>query len=139
VFDAKLEAVDTVFYRLVRRVAPARSTYEGLHQRADWYLSWDASPEEDAIRATPAHAAFVQAHQLVDYTREPVNGTPRTVGWFPLWRPALKRRVPVRHEGLIAATEPVTVTPQHVAGWTRFFDADPAKRDRVPVIRPKEF
>jgi hypothetical protein len=52
--------------------------------------------------------------------------------------PALHRRQPVLKDGLIAATKPLVVRPEHIAGWNWFLDPDPAKRDVVPVLRPRE-
>jgi hypothetical protein len=138
-FDIGLESVDGQLFRLVRRVPPSQSAYAGIHQRADWFLCWVATEAEEAIRADGPRAAFVKNQQLIDYTRESLRGTMQTIGWFPLWRPALKDKAPVRQDGRIVATDPVVVKPEQVAGWTWFLDPDPAKRDQVPVIRPKEF
>ena len=44
----------------------------------------------------------------------------------------------MRRNGRIASTDPVEVQLRNVAGWTWFFDPNPAKRDLVPVIRPRE-
>lgn len=124
---------------ILRRVPRASSTYADAQTRADWHLIWSASSEEEAIRQDPARAAFVKTHQLVDYTRETFNGNTLTIGWFPLWRPTLKGKSPVRGtDGKITATEKVVVKPDNIAGWTWFFDPDPAKQGLVPVIRPKE-
>lgn len=136
-FAGRRDVIEMSLVRIVRRVPPERSAYDGRHQRADWFLCWRDDAAE-AIRQDAARAAFVKHHQLVDYTREQVNGKPATVGWFPLWRPAQKAKAPVSRNGKIAATEEVRVTPEQIAGWTWFFDPEPARRDRVPVIRPKE-
>jgi hypothetical protein len=122
---------------LVRRVDPAASEYDGRHRRADWYLVWDANTEERAIRLDPAKAAFVKQHQLIEYTEETDGVTTRIMGWFPLWKPTLRRGNPIKRAGKIIATEPVRVHARNIAGWTWFFDADPARRDLVPVLRPK--
>jgi hypothetical protein len=135
-FDDRRESV--IGADVVRRVATAASEYDGIHQRADWYLTWKADEQEEAIRNDPARAAFVRERQLIEYTRERVSGKTVTIGWFPLWQPSKQRGSPPRRNGKIVSTEPVTVDPRQIAGWTFFFDADPAKRDRVPVIRPRE-
>ena len=90
------------------------------------------------IRKDTARAAFVKAHHLVEYTREQESGKATTIGWFPLWLPATKGGSPVRRNGRIVSTDPVEVELRNVAGWTWFFDPNPAKRDLVPVIRPRE-
>jgi hypothetical protein len=137
-FDDLKESIDGNTFRLARRVPPAMSQYEGIHQRADWFLIWVASEEEEAIRKNTARAAFVKAHHLVEYTREQLFGKATTVGWFPLWLPAMKGKSPLRRNGLVVSTDPVEVQLRNVAGWTWFFDPDPARRDLVPVIRPRE-
>jgi hypothetical protein len=127
---------------LRRRVPAAGSSYSGRHRRADWYLTWTDSGDDTGIndvRKDPAKLAFVREHQLVDLEVDAAAGEPHTRGWFPLWRPTLRRGQPVRNaDGKISATEPVVVEPDHVAGWTWFLDPDPTKRDRVPVLRPRE-
>ena len=137
-FDDLKESIDGNTFRLARRVPPAMSQYAGIHQRADWFLIWVASEEEEAIRKNTARAAFVKAHHLVEYTRERLSGKVTTIGWFPLWLPATKGKSPLRRNGRIVSTDPVEVQLRNVAGWTWFFDPDPAKRDLVPVIRPRE-
>ena len=138
-FDGAYEAIDGVLFLLVRRVAPAVSQYDAASQRADWFLAWFGDDTDEAIRKDAARAAFVKAQHLIDYTQERDEaGKTRTVGWFPLWRPSQKGAGPLRRNGKIVRTEPVTVEPRQVAGWTWFFDPDPAKRDLVPVIRPRE-
>jgi len=132
------EAISVDGIQMIRRVPAVASDYAGRHRRADWYLGWIADAEEDAIRLDPARAAFVKTHQLVEYTRETIEGVTPTLGWFPLWRPTLRGGSPIRSGGKIAATDPVVVAANHIAGWTWFFDPDPAKRDLVPVIRPRE-
>lgn len=136
-FAGRRDVIEVSLARIVRRVPPSQSQFDGMHQRADWYLCWRDDTAE-AIRRDGPRAEFVKRHQLVDYTRETVNGSAATFGWFPLWRPAAKGNAPVSRNGKIAATDELVVTPDHVAGWTWFFDPDPAKRDRVPVVRPKE-
>jgi len=137
-FDDRKEAIDGNTFRLARRTPPATSQYDGGHQRADWFLIWRAQEEEEAIRKDAARAAFVKAHHLVEYTREQESGKATTIGWFPLWLPATKGGSPVRRNGRIVSTDPVEVQLRNVAGWTWFFDPNPAKRDLVPVIRPRE-
>jgi len=137
-FDDLKEAIDGNTFRLARRTPPATSQYEGTHQRADWFLVWRAKEEEEAIRKDSARAAFVKAHHLVEYTREQESGKATTIGWFPLWLPSTKAKSAVRRNGRIISTDPVEVQLRNVAGWTWFFDPDPAKRDLVPVIRPRE-
>ena len=114
------------------------SQYDAVNQRADWFLTWVADAEEDAVRSDGARAAFVKERQLIEYTREQEKGTARTIGWFPLWRPSAAGGAPPRKNGKIVSTQPVRIEPRQIAGWTWFFDADPRKRDRVPVIRPRE-
>jgi hypothetical protein len=138
-FDDRKEAIDGGTFQLARRVPSAQSQYEGIHQRADWFLIWMVRKQRDeAVRADPARAAFVKARHFVEFTREQDSGTAKTVGWFPLWRPSSKAASPMRRNGRIVNTEPVDVQVRDVAGWTWFFDPDPAKRDRVAVIRPRE-
>jgi hypothetical protein len=137
-FDDKREAIIAGSFRIVRRVAAAASEYDGIHQRADWFLTWTADEEEEAIRKDTARAAFVRDRQLVEYTRERESGRLQTIGWFPLWRPSTKRGSPPRRNGRIVGTEPVQVDPRQIAGWTFFFDPNPRKRDQVAVIRPRE-
>jgi hypothetical protein len=137
-FDDAKQAITSHSFRIVRRVAPAASQYDAVNQRADWFLVWVAGPEEEAIRRDSARAAFVKERQLIEYTREREGGNTKTIGWFPLWRPAKKGGAPPRKNGRIVSTEPVRVEPRNVAGWTWFFDPDPARRDRVPVVRPRE-
>jgi len=138
-FDDRKEAIDGDTFQLARRVPPAQSQYEGIHQRADWFLIWTTrKPRDEAVRTDPRRAAFVKERHFVEFTRELDSGTANTVGWFPLWRPATKAGSPLRRNGRIVNTEPVDVQVRDVAGWTWFFDPDPAKRDRVAVIRPRE-
>ncbi len=133
------ETVDADGLILMRRVPAAQSDYAGIHQRADWFVSWLAGDKEKEVHADPARAAFVKEHQLVDYTEvdRPVGGGKSLFGWFPLWRPTLKGGQPNRVNGKIVNTEPVVLGPRNLATWTWFFDADPAKRFLVPVIRPR--
>ena len=84
--DAK-EAITGLTSRLVRRVPPAMSQYDGVNQRADWFLTWVANEAEEAVRKDSVRAAFVKERQLVEYTREQELGRTRTIGWFPLWVP----------------------------------------------------
>ena len=121
-----------------RRTSPTSSAFTPSHRRADWYLTWSGDKEEQAVRLDPARRDFVRTHQLVEYEEDPGVPTTRTRGWFPLWRPALRGKRPVRRNGLISATDPVIVKPEHIAGWTWFLDPDPTKRDLVPVVRPRE-
>ena len=137
-FDDRKEAIPLTLFHLVRRTPPATSQYEGSHQRADWFLIWRAKEEEEAIRQDTARAAFVKAHHLVEYTREQESGKATTIGWFPLWLPAKKAGTPPRRNGRIVNTDPVEIEVRNVAGWTWFFDPNPAKRDLVPVVRPRE-
>jgi hypothetical protein len=137
-FDDAKEAIAWHTFRIVRRVAPAQSQYDAVNQRADWFLVWVAGAEEEAVRSDSARAAFVRERQLIEYTRERENGNTKTIGWFPLWRPAKQGGVTPRRNGKIVSTEPVRIEPRNVAGWTWFFDPDPARRDRVPVVRPRE-
>ena len=137
-FDDGKEAINASTYRLVRRVPPEGSAYDRASQRADWYLTWRAKPAEDAIRNDSARAAFVKKQHLVEYTREQEFGRPVTIGWFPLWQASSEKGGPARRNGKIVSTEPVRVDPRQVAGWTWFFDPNPARRDRVPVVRPRE-
>lgn len=132
------DGIDVEGLTMLRRVPSSLSTFAGRHLRADWHLIWEADSDEDAIRTNPTRAAFTKATHLVDYTVETINGATKTIGWFPLWRPALKGKAPVLVGGKIVATEPVTVGPKNIAGWTWFLDPDPAKADLVPVIRPRE-
>lgn len=136
--DDQKEAIEGTTFRLARRVPPAMSEYDGVHQRADWFLIWTATEEEEAIRMDNARAAFVKAQHFVEYTREQRFGKATTIGWFPLWRPAAKAGSPFRRNGRIASTDPVEIELRNVAGWTWFFDVNPARRDLVPVIRPRE-
>jgi hypothetical protein len=137
-FDDGKEAITASMYRLVRRVPPAMSAYDRASQRADWFLTWTVKEAEDVIRPDPARAAFVKKQHLVEYTRERESGRSVTIGWFPLWQPSTERGAPARRNGKIVSIEPVQVDPRQVAGWTWFFDPDPAKRDRVAVVRPRE-
>jgi hypothetical protein len=126
------------FVKIWRRTPPAASAFAPRHRRADWHLTWSGNTTEQAIRLDAARRAFVRTHQLVEYDEDPNVPTTLTRGWFPLWRPALRQRQPVFKNGLISATDPLVVEPKHIAGWTWFFDPDPAKRDLVPVLRPRE-
>jgi hypothetical protein len=138
-FDKKYAAVDNDIFLLLRRAAPQDSDYAPDSQKADWFLAWVVGErEEEAIARDPARAAFVKEHQLIEYTRERDGAKTITVGWFPLWRPSLAKGVPHRRNGKIARVEEVVVNPRQVAGWTYFFDPDPARRDLVPVVRPRE-
>jgi hypothetical protein len=137
-FDNAYESINDASFQLVRRVAPAASQYDPASLRADWFLAWLGDAAEEAIRKDAARAAFVKEHHLIEYTSERNGGKDRTVGWFPLWRPSRAKGGPLRRGGKIVAIEPVTVEPRQVAGWTWFFDPDPAKRDLVPVLRPRE-
>jgi hypothetical protein len=131
------EAIEADGLMLLRRVPAAASSYAGIHQRADWYVAWFADDKEKQLRLDPARAAFAKEHQLVDYA-ELDSGTGKSVlGFFPLWRPTLKGGQPSRVGGKIVNTEPVVLGPRNIATWTWFFDPDPAKRDLVPVIRPR--
>jgi hypothetical protein len=137
-FDADYEAIDGLSFLLVRRVAAAASQYDAASQKADWFLAWKGDAADEAIRKDAARAAFVKAQHLIDYTQERDGGTTRTIGWFPLWRPSRKGGGPLRRDGKIVRIEPVKVEQRQVAGWTWFFDPDPARRDLVPVVRPRE-
>ena len=121
---------------LLRRVEPANSTYAPGSLDADWYVAWIGKDRDEAIRKDPTRAAFVKDKHLVDYTVEVDGANTRTVGWFPLYQPALRRKQPVLKGGKIAAIQPVTIGPDNIAAWTWF--ADPAAATAlVPVIRPK--
>jgi hypothetical protein len=137
-FDDGKEAITASMYRLVRRVPPGRSAYDRASQRADWFLTWKVKAEDDVIRPDGARAAFVKKQHLVEYTREQESGSAVTIGWFPLWQPSTEGGAPARRNGKIVSIEPVQVDPRQVAGWTWFFDPNPAKRDRVPVVRARE-
>lgn len=136
---AGVESIDVERYVEIRhRTSPMGSAFTPRHRRADWWLTWDGNDEERAVMLDPARLGFVRTQQLVEYEEDP--GVPKTGtrGWFPLWRPALRRRQPVLKNGLFSATDPVIIKSEHIAGWTFFFDPDPAKRDLVPVLRPRE-
>jgi hypothetical protein len=136
---AGVETIDVEgWVKIRRRTPPAGSAFAPGHRKADWHLTWSGNDEERAIRLDVARSAFVRTQQLVEYDEDPSVARTRTRGWFPLWRPALRQQQPVLKNGLIVGTEPVIVGPEHIAGWTWFFDPDPAKRDLVPVLRPKE-
>jgi hypothetical protein len=137
--DWGLETIDADGLTLRRRTPAAQSDYAGLHQRADWFVSWLAGDKEKEVHADPVRAAFVKEHQLVDYSEIPRPDGKGTslFGWFPLWVPTLKGGQPNRVNGKIASTTPVVLGPRNLATWTWFFDADPAKRLMVPVIRPR--
>jgi hypothetical protein len=138
VFDGAYEAIDPGSFRIVRRVASAASQYDPASQLADWFLTWIGDDTDEAIRKDQARASFVKDRQLIEYTRERDGTKTRTVGWFPLWQPSKAGGGPLRRNGKIARIEPVLVEPRQIAGWTYFFDADPARRDLVPVVRPRE-
>jgi hypothetical protein len=136
---AGVETIDVEHWVTIRRrTSPMGSAFTPRHRRADWYLTWSGDFEEQAIRLDPARRGVVRTQQLVEYEEDPGVPHTQTRGWFPLWVPALRRRQPVLKNGLIAATEPLVVRPEHIAGWTWFLDPDPAKRDLVPVLRPRE-
>lgn len=137
-FENKYEGIDPGGYKLARRASPQASEFDAANQRADWFLAWVADAGEEAIRRDAARAAFVKASQLIEYTRERQHGKDVTVGWFPLWRASRAGAGPLRRDGKIVRTEPIVVDTRQIAGWTFFFDPDPARRDRVPVVRPKE-
>jgi hypothetical protein len=126
------------YVTIQRRTSPMGSAFTPRHRRADWWLTWSGNFEEQAIRLDPARRGVARTQQLVEYEEDPGVPQTQTRGWFPLWVPALRRRQPVLKNGLIAATEPLVVRPEHIAGWTWFLDPDPAKRDLVPVLRPRE-
>jgi hypothetical protein len=132
---------------MVQRVDPSVSLYNGIHQRADWHLFWEADPDEKAATADPARAAWIKQVQYVDYTV--IGGN--TVGWFPLWRPTLKKDgTPYTSGGKIVATEENKLGVDAVSGWgwlvMRDPSADPKKPQKVldqeiynaPVLRPAE-
>jgi hypothetical protein len=133
----QFDGIDTDGVNLLRRVAAAASQYDAASQLADWYVAWVATPEEEAIRKDTTRAAFVKDHQRVEYTVESSGGKTWTVGWFPLYEPVLRAGAPVKTAGKISKIQPVRASPDNIATWTWFFDADPAKRDMVPVLRPK--
>ena len=137
-FDPARAAVYSASFLLVRRVEPAASQYDAASQRADWFLAWFGDATDEAIRKDSKRAAFVKDQHLIEYTQERDGAKTRTVGWFPLWRPSRKGGGPLRRNGKIVRIEPVMVEPRQVAGWTWFFDPDPARRDLVPVVRPRE-
>ena len=141
-FDQKFEGIDGVTFLLARKVEPSASQYAPALQHADWFIVWIVKKDDDerelAIRTDPVRAAFVKERHLIEYTQERINNKLETVGWFPLWRPSKKGGVERRKNGKITAIEEVTIKQPDVAGWTWFFDPDPKKRDRVPVIRPRE-
>jgi hypothetical protein len=134
---------------IVQRVAPAASTYKGIHQRADWHLVWEATDKEKAAAADAQRAAVIKQKQYVDYTVMPASGA--TVGWFPLWRPTLHSDgTPHTSGGKIVATEENKLGPDAIAGWQWVVMNDPsvppAKPQKladqeiynVPVLRPTE-
>jgi hypothetical protein len=126
---------DTIVF-LMRRVDPTVSTYAPGFRDADWYVTWVGQDRDDAVRTDPTRAAFVKDKHLVEYTVETDSGKNKTVGWFPLYEPALSGKRPVLKGGKIAKIQPVTVGPDNIAAWTWF--ADPgAATALVPVIRPK--
>ena len=135
---AGVETIDVERYVTIRRrTPPMGSAFTPRHRRADWWLTWPGDFEEQAIRLDPARRDFVRTQQLVEYEEDPGVPHTQTRGWFPLGaRPA--PRQPVLKNGLIAATKPLVVKPEHIAGWNWFLDPDPAKRDVVPVLRPRE-
>jgi hypothetical protein len=136
---AGVESIDVERHvEIRRRTPPMGSAFTPRHRRADWWLTWRGEDHEKAIRLNPTRRGFVHTRQLVEYEEDP--GVPRTQtrGWFPLWRPALDDGQPVLRSGRIALTDPLVVGPQHIAGWTFFFDPDPDKHDVVPVLRPRE-
>lgn len=136
---AGVETIDVEHWVTIqRRTPPHSSIFAPRHRRADWYLTWDGNAKEQAIRLDPARRDFVRTHQLVEYEEDPGVLHTQTRGWFPLWVPAKDRNQPVMKNGLIAATERLIIKPEHIAGWTWFLDPDPAKRDLVPVLRPRE-
>ena len=137
-FDDRKEAINASTFRLARKVPPAMSAYDRANQRADWFLIWRAKEAEEAIRKDSVRAAFVKERHLVEYTREQEAGRALTIGWFPLWSASKEGNGPARRNGKIVSTEPVRVQPREIAGWTWFLDPNPAKHDRVPVIRPRE-
>lgn len=126
----------------IRRRVPANaSTFDGRDHRADWYLSWIGDPDEHRLRTDPAKAsqlAFVRHQQWIDYEPDAALGSDKTRGWFPLWRRTRRGDRPVTSGGRLLKSTPIVVGPEQIAGWTWFFDPDPAMRDRVAVIRPRE-
>ena len=110
----------------------------GGHQRADWFLIWrgagggrgDSQGRRTGGVRQGASPRRVHARAGI---RE--SDDDRLV-------PAVASRdeggSPVRRNGRIVSTDPVEVRLRNIAGWTWFFDPDPAKRDLVPVIRPRE-
>jgi hypothetical protein len=131
------EAIRGSGFLLMRRVPASASQYDAANQHADWHVAWIGDLSDEHIRLNPPRAAFVKQHQFVEYTQEQDGSIPRTVGWFPLWKPSRVGGQPVKRNGKIVRTEPVVVGPRNIAGWMPFFDPDPAVRDRVKVIRPK--
>jgi hypothetical protein len=140
-FDQGLDGIEENFL-LARRVTPSASQYAPGFQHADWFIAWvvkDKDEEKElAIRTDPVRAAFVKERHLIEYTQERIGNKPQTVGWFPLWKPSKKGKTERLKNGKITAIEEVRVQQRDVSGWTWFFDPDPKKRDRVPVIRPRE-
>ena len=122
---------------LIRRVAPAASTFAPAQQLADWHVTWMAADYEEAIRVDPKKAAFVKSQHLIEYTREDTGGGVfKTVGWLPLYEAAPMGGKPVLVGGKIASIKPLSIGAKHIAAWGWFADPD-VNASVVTVVRPK--
>jgi hypothetical protein len=143
-FKGKYESIEleaatsprTIF--LIRRVDPTASTFAPAQQLADWFVTWIASDWEEAVRVDATKAAFVKKQHFIDYTREDAGGSVgmKTVGWLPLYEPALNGKTPVLVGGKIAKIQPLNIQANNIAAWGWFADPN-VNAAVVTAVRPK--
>jgi hypothetical protein len=121
--DTKLMSLDP---KLIRKRVSGQPPAEGakaVRRRLVRTIVWQAAARMITL-ADPANIEML--HRIVDRRLRIVERMLYDVGLADhrSWKS-------------IAATEPVVLGPRNLATWTWYFDADPAKRFLVPVIRPR--